>query len=235
MYEGVPPYVSVIIFFVLMAVVGMMEGMQIALFAVINMPEDDLKNYSIAHRVCSLTFEGTNLQSFLVRRQIFVATCMFVVARIASPSYGEEDANIFGVSDGFQEFLNTGLTGAVITTLVGSLAWRIVASSFPLALLSNPIIYGINRVCLVLDSIGICSGAWLMAMIHKQLVGFQPDEVYIDTAEERATAAKDLELDDETPVAAIEEYTFCSVECSFLSQCLHIFRVGLVQFRSALY
>ena len=199
------------------------------------MPEDDLKTYSIAHRVCSLTFEGTNLQSFLVGRQIFVATCMFVVARIASPSYGEEDANIFGVSDGFQEFLNTGLTGAVITTLVGSLAWRIVASSFPLAFLPNPIIYGIVRVCLVLDSIGICSGAWLMAMIHKQLVGFQPDEVYIDTAEERATAAKDLELDDETPVAAIEEYTFCSVECSFLSQCLHIFRVGLVQFRSALY
>jgi hypothetical protein len=190
MYEGVPPYVSVIIFFVLMGVVGMMEGMQIALFAVVNLPEDELKSYPVAYKVCQLTFTGSNLQSFLVGRQIFVATCMFVVARIASPSYGEGDANIFGVSDGFQAFLNTGLTGAVITTLIGSLAWRIVASSFPVAFLSNPLIYFIIRVCLVLDSIGLCSGAWFMALIHKQLVGFQVDEVYIGTPAERAAAAK---------------------------------------------
>jgi hypothetical protein len=198
MYEGVPPYVSVIIFFVLMGVVGMMEGMQIALFAVVNLPEDELKSYPVAYKVCQLTFTGSNLQSFLVGRQIFVATCMFVVARIASPSYGEGDANIFGVSDGFQAFLNTGLTGAVITTLIGSLAWRIVASSFPVAFLSNPLIYFIIRVCLVLDSIGLCSGAWFMALIHKQIAGYQVDEVYIGTPEERAAAAK--VVDEEEPL-----------------------------------
>jgi hypothetical protein len=201
MYEGVPSYVSVIIFFVLMAVVGLMEGMQIALFAVINIPEDELKNYAVAHKTCKLVFEGTNLQSFLVGRQIFVATCMFVVARIASPSYDEEDDNIFGVSDGFQAFLNTGLTGAVITTLVGSLAWRIIASSFPVAFLSNPLIYAIVRVCLVLDTVGICSAAWLLALVHKQLAGYQVDEVYIGTPEERAAATK---LDEEEPIQGEE-------------------------------
>jgi len=196
MWEGVPPYVSVIILFVLMCVVGMMEGMQIALFAVVNLPEEELASNPVAAKTCQLTFTGSNLQSFLIGRQIFVATCMFIVARIASPNYGEDDANIFGVSDGFQGFLNTGLTGAVITTLIGSLAWRIVASSFPVAFLSNPLIYAIVRVCLVLDSIGICSGAWLMALVHKQLVGYQVDEVYIGTADERRAAIKgdDLEL-----------------------------------------
>ena len=190
MYDGVPPYVSVIVFFVLMCVVGMMEGMQIALFAVINLPEDELKNYSMASKNCSLAFQGTNLQSFLIGRQIFVATCMFVVARIASPSYGSDDSNIFGVSDGFQTFLNTGLTGAIITTLIGSLAWRIIASSFPVAFLSNPLIYFIIRVCLLLDAIGLCSAAWLLALIHKQLVGFQIDEVYIGKPSDRAAAEK---------------------------------------------
>ena len=190
MYEGVPPYVSVIVFFFLMAVVGTLEGMQIALFAVVNLPEDEIKNDPIAYKVCQLTFTGTNLQSFLVGRQIFVATCMFVVARIASPNYGDDEANIFGVSNSFQVFLNTGLTGAVITTIVGSLAWRIVASSFPVAFLSNPLIYFIIRICLVLDSIGLCSGAWFMARVHKRLVGFQVDEVYIGTPDERAAAAK---------------------------------------------
>lgn len=198
MWEGIPPYVSVIILFILMAFVGMMEGMQIALFAVLNMPVEELKNHSLAHKSCELTFTGQNLQAFLVGRQICVTVCMFVVARITSLNYGDEDDNVFGVSDGLQNFFNTGLMGAVITTIVASLAWRIIASSFPLAFLSNPLIYLIIRLCLLLEATGICSGAWLLALIHKQLVGFQPDEVYIGSAEERAAAEahKDLLLDD---------------------------------------
>jgi hypothetical protein len=43
----------------------------------------------------------------------------------------------------------------------------------------------------------------LLALIHKQIAGYQPDEVYIGTSEERAAAAKegdDLELaEEETP------------------------------------
>eukprot|EP00554_Chaetoceros_debilis_P007219 CAMPEP_0194072456 /NCGR_PEP_ID=MMETSP0149-20130528/208_1 /TAXON_ID=122233 /ORGANISM="Chaetoceros debilis, Strain MM31A-1" /LENGTH=35 /DNA_ID= /DNA_START= /DNA_END= /DNA_ORIENTATION= len=34
MWEGVPAWVAVIVFFILMAVVGMLEGMQVAFFAV---------------------------------------------------------------------------------------------------------------------------------------------------------------------------------------------------------
>ena len=37
MWDGVPEAVSVIVFFILMCFVGMMEGMQIALFAVVNL------------------------------------------------------------------------------------------------------------------------------------------------------------------------------------------------------
>ena len=114
---------------------------------------------------CTLKYVGRrrqNQQAFLTGRQIFVATCMLlVVARIASPAYGKDDANIFSVSDGFQAFLNSGLTGAVITTIIGSLAWRIIASSFPLAFLSNPHIYVIIRICLIFGSCAICSGTWV--------------------------------------------------------------------------
>ena len=183
MWEGVPPYVSVIILFILMAVVGMMEGMQIALFAVVKLPEEELKHHAVAHKNCQLTFTGQNLQAFLIGRQIFVATCMFVVARIATPAYGDDDENIFGIADGFQAFLNSGLTGAVITTVIGSLAWKIVASSFPLAFLSNPLIYSIIRICLVLESSGICSGAWVLGRFNKLIASFQPDEVYLEGAE----------------------------------------------------
>ena len=184
MYEGVPSSVSVVLLFVLMAFVGMMEGMQIALFAVVNIPEEELKQYPIAQKNCKLTFRGQNLQAFLIGRQICVTICMFVVARITSVKIDmATETNIFGVNDAFQNFFNTGLLGAVITTVVGSLIWRIIASSFPVAFLSNPMIYIIIRLCLLLEKSGVCSAAWLLARYHKILVGFQPDAVHLEGAE----------------------------------------------------
>jgi hypothetical protein len=86
--------------------------------------------------------------------------------------------------------------GAIITTTVASLAWRIVASSFPVAFLSNPLIYFILRLCLLLEASGICSSAWLLALIHKSVVGYELDEVYIGTKDERAEAKKASDDDD---------------------------------------
>jgi hypothetical protein len=179
-WDGVPGVVSVIIFFVLMCVAGLMEGMQIALFAVVNLPQSDLAQHKMATSTCRLAFSGNNLQAFLIGRQIFVTLCTFVIARLTTldveVGVGE---NIFGVHDGIQTFFNTGLLGAIITTVVGSLAWRIIAASFPVAFLSNPLVYLILRLCLVLEASGMCSAAWLLALINKQMVGFQPDENYI--------------------------------------------------------
>ena len=198
MWDGVPEYVSVIIFFVLMALVGILEGMQIALFAVMNMPEEELKVHKIAYNNCKLVFSGNNLGGFLIGRQIFAATGMFVVAKISSLNIevgtGE---NIFGVSDGLQTFFNTGLLGAIITTIIASLIWRIVASSFPVQFLSNPLIFLIIRLCLALESTGICSAAWVLAMILKQLFGYKEDDHYIASTEkkdeEQGDVSKEIE------------------------------------------
>jgi silicon transporter len=195
MWAGVPQAVSVIVFFFLMCFVGMMEGMQIALFAVVNLPQDELKSHKIAAKTCELAFRGSNLQAFLIGRQIMVTGCMFVVARITTLNVVVGDGNIFGVSDGLQNFFNTGLLGAIITTIVGSLAWRIIASSFPVAFLSNPLIYIIIQMCLTLEATGLCSASWLLALIHKQIAGYQLDEVYIGTPAERAAAKKTGGLD----------------------------------------
>jgi len=188
-WSGVPAGASVAIFFILMCFVGLMEGMQIALFAVVNLPKDELAKHSTAARNCKLTFSGINLQAFLIGRQILVTVCMFVVAKLSTLDVAVGTGeNIFGVSDGLQEFFNTGLLGAVITTIVASLAWRIVASSFPTAFLSNPAIYLIIRVCLVLEKCGICSSSWILSRYHKIAFGYQPDTVYLDGAEPHTSA-----------------------------------------------
>eukprot|EP00980_Cylindrotheca_fusiformis_P022214 scaffold9105_cov54-Cylindrotheca_fusiformis.AAC.1 len=46
------------------------------------------------------------------------------------------------------------------------------------------------RIVLLIEATGICSGAWFLGMIHKKVAGFQLDEVYVGTAEERAAGQK---------------------------------------------
>lgn len=181
MWKGVPTWASIIIFITLMCLAGLMEGMQIAAFALLNVPEEELKKHSVAHTNCQLMFTGSNLQSFLIGRQIFVACLNFIVARIASIA-GPEDYAIFGASPSLQFFYNTGLLGSVVLTIIGSLIWRIIASSCPLPFMSNPIIYVIIRMCLLLEASGLFASSWGLAFLHKKFAGFQPDEVYLREA-----------------------------------------------------
>ena len=196
MWPGVPDSVSVIALIVLLIFVGLLEGMQIALFAVVNLPADEMQKHPAAAKSCELTFKGNNLQAFLVGRQMCVTLCMFVVARITTCDVHVHADNIFGVSDRVESFFNTGLPGAVITTLIGSLAWRIIASSFPVAFLEFPLVYAIIQLCLIVEASGVCSVTWLLAIVHKRIMGYQLDEVHIGTLEEQhaaAAAAKTVE------------------------------------------
>jgi silicon transporter len=190
MWEGVPEWAAVIVFFILMSVVGLLEGMQIAFFAVAKIPASERGDSVVSKKTCELLFkgEGRNLPGFMIGRQLCVVSCMFFIARVTSLDVdvdaGEE--TLWGVSAASQEFFNTGQLGAIITTIVASIAWQLVASAFPIAFLSNPFTYIFLRICLLLEASGICSGAWVLAWIHKSIAGFQRDEVHIGTAEERA-------------------------------------------------
>jgi len=192
MWKGVPSWLAMIIFFILMSVVGMLEGMQIAFFAVAKFTPEERGDSKFQKMTCQLLFkgDGKNLPGFMIGRQLMVVSCMFFIARVTSVSIPEGGSNIFDVPDGVQEFFNTGLLGALITTIVASIAWQLVASAFPLAFLANPITYIFLRICLLFEASGICHGAWVLAAIQKKAWGFQRDEVYIGTAEERAKMNK---------------------------------------------
>jgi silicon transporter len=193
MWEFIPNGVAVFLFFLLMSVVGLLEGMQIAFFAVANIPKSERGDHPMARKTCELLFKGKgrNLPGFMVGRQMTVTLCFFIVARVTTLDIViGEDENSFGVSDGMQEFFNLGFLGAIITTILASIAWQLVASAFPIAFLSNPLVYIFLNICLLIEATGICAGAWFMAGIHKKVAGFQLDEVYVGTAEERAAGDK---------------------------------------------
>jgi hypothetical protein len=187
-WEGIPPVVSLIIFFILMSVVGLLEGMQIAFFAVAKIPKAERGESRFALKTCELLFRGKghNLPGFMIGRQLCVVSCMFFIARVTTVDIAEGEDNIFGVSDGLQGFFNLGFLGAIITTIVASISWQLVASAFPIMFLSNPFTYFFLCICLGLEATGLCSGSWVFADLQKKIFGFQRDEVYIGTAEERA-------------------------------------------------
>jgi len=116
-----------------------------------------------------------------------VTLCFFIIARVTTINVViGEDENIFGVSDPIQKMFNLGFMGALTTTILGSIAWQLVAGSFPIAFLSNPIVYVFLQAALFLEATGICSAAWFLAVLQRKALGFQFDEVYIGTPEERA-------------------------------------------------
>merc|ERR1711915_875921 len=139
-----------------------------------------------------------NLPGFMCGRQMTVTLCFFVIARVTTINVDiGNEPNIFGVSDGVQLFFNLGFMGAITTTILGSIAWQLVAGSFPVAFLSNPIVYVFLQAALALEATGICSAAWFLAVLQRKALGFQFDEVYIGTPEERAAKghADDVDAD----------------------------------------
>jgi hypothetical protein len=189
MYEGVSSTASISILLVLMCLVGFMEGLQIALFAVVKLPQNVVLQHPRAATSCELAFDGSNFQAFLIGRQICVTICTFIVARITTicvhvPNHttGEDETltTLWGASiPQVQEFLNTGLPGALVTTILASLVWRIMASTFPMAFMSLPITYWTIHVCLVVESTGLCSAAWLLAKVQHYVWGYKHDEIYL--------------------------------------------------------
>jgi silicon transporter len=187
-YPSIPNGVSVFLFFFFMAIVGMLEGMQIAFFAVAKLPASERGTSFFGRKTCDLLFKGNgqNLPGFMIGRQLTVVFSFFLVASITGLNITPgEGNNIFGIKDGAQAFLNYGFHGAVITTILASITWQLAASAFPIAFLNNPVTYVLLVVALFLEWTGLCSGAWVLARVMKSVTKIQYDEVYVGTPEER--------------------------------------------------
>ena len=187
-----PPVAGIILFFVLMSVVGLLESTQIAYFAVSKLRQNERGTNIWAKKTCEILYAGrdgqpgVNLPAYMIGRQLFVVSSMFFIAKITSCDVKVGEPTILGVSDGVQKFFNMGFLGALITTIVGSIAWRLAASTFRIFFISILPSFIFLKINLALDASGLLNGAWVIGWIHKWAAGFKEDEIYIGTAEERA-------------------------------------------------
>merc|ERR1711956_165550 len=124
-YSSIGPGLAVFLLFFFMSIVGMLEGMQIAFFAVAKLPPSERGTSFFGQKTCDLLFmgNGQNLPGFMIGRQLTVVCSFFLVGSFTSLTIEPgEGNNIFGVRDSSQAFLNYGLQGAVITTILASIS-----------------------------------------------------------------------------------------------------------------
>merc|ERR1711865_28390 len=170
------------------------------------MPKSERGDTSMAMRTCDCLFRNgaKNLPGFMCGRQMTVTLCFFVIARVTTitteiggPDGDDRSYNIFGVNNWVQEMFNLGFMGALTTTILGSIAWQLVAGAFPIAFLSNPTVYVFLQIALFIEALGFTAAAWMLSVVQSKIMGFQFDEVYVGTAEERAAKghADDTEAD----------------------------------------
>ena len=128
---------------------------------------------------------------------------MFLLARVTTTSYKPTLSvnDDVGFSSQIDDFFNTGLPGAFITTVIASLAWRILASCFPVAFMNSSVVYPTIRLCLFLESTGVFSAAWVSAKGLRAILRLQPDEDYIGpllNSKEISTTSTDEETVSQT-------------------------------------
>jgi len=203
MWDGVPVAVSMLLLVVLLSIVGLLEGMQIAFFAVSKKMDserilnNDHNNSKTAKQyaqwTCDLLYNqknnnGRNLPAFMIGRQLCVVLCFFILSRILTTS--TTSSTVLNIPTFIQSnFVDTGLCGALLTTIIGSVIWQLIAGTFPYVFLSNPLTYYMLRLCLIIENTGICNGVWMLSDLHKRIYNYQIDETYIGTAEQRAFSA----------------------------------------------
>ena len=181
MVSGVPGWASLLLFVFLILLVGMFDALQIALMAVVHIPQDQLEHCPTALANTKYVIQGNRLQSFLLGRQIGQTVVQFWLARLTTLNIPlEDDRNIWGVPDMVQKLFNGGLLGAIIATVLASLIWRVLASEFPLAFLNLPIAKPIIWLCLEAEHTGVINIAWSLAALHRRVTGLRPDQEYLD-------------------------------------------------------
>lgn len=184
MFVGVPPWASLLLLVALIVFVGIMDALQIALMAVVHIPQEELEHKPTALANAKYVIGGHRLQSFLLGRQIGQTMVQFLLARITTLNVPlGQGENMWGVSDTMQKLFNMGILGAIIATILASLIWRVLASEYPLAFLSLPVSKPIIVLCLWAEQTGIINISWTLAALHRKIARVKPDEYYLGNTE----------------------------------------------------
>jgi len=182
MWKGVPGWASMIIFLLVLFLLGVMEGLQIALVELKRQEPESYKNsHPVAYKLGQMAMKGDNVERFLMGRQVFVVCLVFFAAKLTTIHGNSESGFLFYVPDWVQAlFLETGLLACVVVVIIAQLMPQIVASLYPTQFLQLIVMKPAYYACIVLETTGITHFCWVLSWIMSRVLRMKKEVATIE-------------------------------------------------------
>jgi len=161
-WKAVPGWAALLLFILVLFLLGLVEGLQLALVELKRQKPDTYKDTNKgAYKLGQIAIKGDNIEKFLVGRQVIVVFLVFFAAKLTSITVPGQDF-LFPVPAWVSSiFLETGLLASIVVVIVAQLTPQIVSSVFPVQFLDIAIMRPVYYACIALEFTGIAHACWL--------------------------------------------------------------------------
>lgn len=162
-WKAVPGWAALILFIVVLFLLGLVEGLQLALVELKRQKPDTYKDTNIgAYKLGQIAIKGDNIEKFLVGRQCIVVFLVFFAAKLTSITVPGQEF-LFPVPTWVsQVFLETGLLASIVVVIVAQLTPQIVSSIYPVQFLDLCIMRPVYYACIMMEFTGIAHACWVL-------------------------------------------------------------------------
>jgi uncharacterized membrane protein len=153
------------IFVFCVTLLGMLEGLQIAILELERANRERFRHMKRAyfnHKLAT-RHNGLNVQRFLVGRQFFVVFVVFLSAQITTYSTLELPIPKWL----FVFIIETGLPGVLVVLSFGQLMPQLVAATHPITFMDLPGSWLVIKIALTFESMGITHFSWVLTFFTK--------------------------------------------------------------------
>jgi hypothetical protein len=154
--------VQIILFLFVVWLLGMLEGLQIALLEIEAAKLENVRYFVPGVYTCHKLTQGEGMRRWLGGRQVFVILSVFLLAQLTT--FIDMDDFPFTstpMPDWFKiMFVETGLPGALVVVAIGQLVPQLISATHPLTMMRVPGAEGIVRIAMLLQSLGVTHFAW---------------------------------------------------------------------------
>lgn len=110
-------------------------------------------------------------------------------------------------SRALQALIASGIPASLITTMLGSLIFRIAAAKRPVLFISHPLVGPAIRICLLVERTGIMQFSWMLSKLFISVLRFQHDSVYESAQISPASNIGETNLSSELPSADNDHFS----------------------------
>jgi len=191
-YPGVPNYAQIILLFVLLILLGTMEGTMMALNQLRRVDPELYKDKYLPYITVTYARKGDRVERFLNGRQVIVVLCGFQLAYLTTIQNGTLDFYPYFLAQLFY----TGLMGSLVVFILGQITPQVFAAKFPTVFLSNPILFTVFRICLIIELTGLTYSTWAIVRLICFITRTSFNTTATETDEDGKTSANSLGLFD---------------------------------------